>query len=290
MNKQLPKTPPIVRFVKDLRARVADWRSEGETIALVPTMGALHAGHRSLVEYVRDKAERTIVSIFVNPAQFAPTEDLAAYPRDETDDLRQLGELGVDLVYIPSVDEMYPENFSTRIDVAGITSGLCGVTRPHHFPGVATVVCKLFTQVAPQIAVFGEKDFQQLRVLQRMTRDLDLPVEVIGAPTIRETDGLAMSSRNAYLTADERAIAPMLHRTLNEVASDIGSGRAIAEAIAIGHERLTNAGFDIDYLEARDTENLRPLEPGDTSPARMFVAANLGKTRLIDNIPILRPD
>ena len=282
----MSKTPPIVRTVEDLRAQVAEWRIEGQTIALVPTMGALHAGHRSLITYAKDRADRVVASIFVNPTQFAPTEDLASYPRDEADDLRQLGELGTDLAYIPSAETMYPENFSTRIDVAGVSGGLCGVSRPHHFPGVATVVCKLFTQCEPELAVFGEKDFQQLRVIQRMARDLDLPVEVLGAPTVREDDGLALSSRNAYLTEDERKIAPMLHRTMTEIADDVRSGRDLEDALKVGRERLEHAGFEIDYLEARDTENLLPLEPGSTENARLFAAAILGKTRLIDNIPI----
>jgi pantoate--beta-alanine ligase len=277
--------PAIVRTVADLRALVAAWRAAGQRIGLVPTMGALHAGHVSLVEIARGHADRVVVSIFVNPTQFAPTEDFSKYPRTFEADVGKLRAVGVDAVYAPTVEVMYPPEAATTINLKGpATAGLEDISRPFHFAGVATIVAKLFTQSAPDAAVFGEKDFQQLAVIRRMANDLDLPVEVIGAPTIREQDGLAMSSRNIYLSPEERGRAPELHWIIQAVTSRILAGESPPAVLAWGRDAIGQAGFVLDYLELRDAGNLG--EPRSGSPHRLLAAAKLGATRLIDNIAV----
>jgi pantoate--beta-alanine ligase len=264
------------------------WRDAGETIALVPTMGALHDGHLALVRLARRRADRAVVSIFVNPAQFAPTEDFSTYPRTFDNDVALLAQEKADLVWAPqSVTVMYPEGFATRIVPEGpATAGLEDKFRPDFFKGVATVVAKLFTQAMPDIAVFGQKDYQQLKVVTRMARDLDLPLKVIGAPTVREKDGLALSSRNVYLSAEERAVAPLLHRVLKLCAGKIAKGRSTATILSEGREVIERGGFALDYLEARHAETLAPIQSTKEGPVRLLVAARLGKTRLIDNIGV----
>lgn len=267
----------LVRTINHLRAHIASWRGAGDRIALVPTMGALHAGHIALVAAALSVADKVVVSIFVNPTQFAPHEDLSRYPRDEAGDLGKLGGAGAHLVWAPPVSEMYPEGYATHIVVEGAALPLEGVFRPHHFAGVATVVCKLLSAVTPDVALFGEKDYQQLAVIRQMVRDLALPVLIQGVPTVREPDGLALSSRNAYLSDDERYIAPMLHKAISEVAR----GRDPREAA----EALLTVGFSkVDYLEVCDAETLTPYVAGSGRPGRVLAAAWLGKTRLIDNV------
>ncbi len=278
---------PTVRTKADLRACVAAWRAAGESISLVPTMGALHEGHLSLVRLARERTDRVVVSLFVNPAQFAPGEDFEAYPRDEAWDVALLRGAGCDLLYGPGLEEIYPVGFSTTVNVANISASMEGAARPHHFAGVATVVAKLLIQAAPNIVVFGEKDYQQLQVIRRMARDLDLPVEIVGAPIVRDADGLALSSRNAYLTPEQRRIAPALHAALAEAARKVGSGADIARAEAAGRQALTEAGFDeADYLEVRRAEDLARFVGRADAPARVLAAARLGTTRLIDNVAV----
>jgi pantoate--beta-alanine ligase len=271
-----------------LRRSVKHWRDAGATVALVPTMGALHAGHLSLVRIARRRADRVVVSIFVNPAQFAPTEDFSTYPRTFAADLALLAQAQADLVWAPqSVGVMYPDGFSTRIVPEGpALAGLEDRFRPDFFKGVATVVAKLFTQAMPDIAVFGEKDFQQLKVVSRMARDLDLPVRVIGASTVREKDGLALSSRNVYLSADERTVAPALYRVLRLCADEIAKGRPVGAVLSEGRAALARGGFALDYLEARHAETLAPIKSIKDGPVRLLVAARLGATRLIDNVGV----
>lgn len=276
---------PTVRTVGDLRAELAKWRKAGETIALVPTMGALHQGHLSLVALAKEKAGRVVVSIFVNPIQFGPREDFHLYPRDEAGDLAKLAAAGADLVFIPDVAEMYPPAFSTRVNVGDLTEDLCGAARPNHFDGVATVVSKLLLQCVPDLAIFGEKDYQQLLVIKRMVRDLNIPVEILGGPIMRERDGLALSSRNAYLSPAERKIAPLLHQTIAEVAADLAQGRGADDAAEAGRFKLEAAGFRVNYVAVRDPETLKPLH-GPVKQARVLAAVFLGKTRLIDNVPV----
>ena len=282
----MSQSPTVARTVSDLRRVTDAWRAGGERSALVPTMGALHEGHLSLVDVGRERAHRVVASIFVNPAQFAPGEDLETYPRDEAGDLAKLHARATDLVFIPSAEDMYPADFSTSVEVGGLSEGLCGASRPHFFGGVATVVAKLLIQARCDYAVFGEKDYQQLLVVRRMARDLDIPTEILGAPIIREQDGLAMSSRNEYLDPQERQMAPHLYATLTSVAECIRSGTEVAEATDQGLHVLDQAGFDVDYLELRDAETLEPLTSLDDAPARLFAGAYLGKTRLIDNIAV----
>ncbi|MFI4974756.1 MAG: pantoate--beta-alanine ligase [Caulobacterales bacterium] len=279
---------PIVRSVAELRARVGAWRSAGETVALTPTMGALHEGHLSLVRLGRARADRVIASLFVNPTQFAPSEDFDAYPRDEARDAALLAEAGCDLLYAPTVGEMYPAGFSTTVRVAGVSEPLDGEARPTHFAGVATVVSKLLIQAAPDVAIFGEKDYQQLLVIRRLACDLDLPVRIVGAPTIREPDGLALSSRNAYLAAHERPIAANLNRALRSAAAAVAAGGRIEDAERRGLAALCAAGFQkIDYFEVRNAEDLTRLGPGPAdAPARILAAARIGRTRLIDNVAV----
>jgi pantoate--beta-alanine ligase len=272
--------------IAQLRDKIASWRGAGERIVLVPTMGALHEGHLSLVKLARDRGERTVVSIFVNPAQFAPHEDFDSYPRELESDLAKLQRLDVDLVFMPPRDEVYPEGFSTRITVSGLSEGLCGASRPHFFGGVATVVAKLLNQCRPDIAIFGEKDYQQLLVIRRMARDLDMNVEILGGPIVREADGLAMSSRNAYLTPELRGKAPLLYKAISNVAGTLGRGGKTGGILAAARDRLGRAGFIVDYLEVRNAETLAPVEGRVSEPARVFGAAILGKTRLIDNVAV----
>lgn len=275
-----------VTTIAQLRECVDAWRSGGDKIVLVPTMGALHEGHLSLVKMARETGDRTVVSIFVNPEQFAPNEDFASYPREYDEDLQKLERLGVDLVFMPPREEVYRKDFSTHVAVQGLSDGLCGASRPHFFGGVATVVAKLLNQCRPDAAIFGEKDYQQLLVIRRMSRDLDMDVEILGAPLIREEDGLAMSSRNAYLTPQERKKAPLLHHTISELAERLAGGAVIAELREAATERLTQAGFEVDYLEVRHSETLAPITSFADQPARVFAAAMLGKTRLIDNVVV----
>jgi pantoate--beta-alanine ligase len=279
---------PIVRTVAALRAAVRDWREAGQRVALVPTMGFLHAGHLSLVRLGRARADRVVASLFVNPTQFAPSEDFEAYPRDEPRDAALLAGAGCDLLYAPTPDEVYPAGFSTTVSVAGVSAPMDGLARPTHFAGVATIVAKLLAQCQPDVAIFGEKDFQQLLVIRRLARDLDLPVEIVGGPTVREPDGLALSSRNSYLTPAERGIAPQLNAALRSAAEALQGGASVAEAETQGLAALATAGFGkVDYFEVRGADDLARLGPGPVdAPARIFVAARLGKARLIDNWPV----
>ena len=274
-----------------LRTIVSGWRAGGERIALVPTMGALHEGHLTLVREARARANRVVVSIFVNPAQFGPGEDLAAYPRRLAADSALLVAEGVDLLWAPPVEEVYPQGFATTISVAGLTADFCGAARPGHFDGVATVVAKLFNQVQPDCALFGEKDFQQLAMIRRMARDLDLvrphADAIIGVPTVREPDGLALSSRNQYLTAEERAAAAALPRAMQAATAQIAAGAPVAEALATLEQALIDAGFaSVDYAALADAETLAQLHEQPHHPARLLVAARMGRTRLIDNLPV----
>jgi len=277
----------VVRTVPALRRAIDGLRARKASIALVPTMGALHDGHVSLVRQAKRRAGKVVVSIFVNPTQFAPTEDFGSYPRTWKSDVAKLADERVDLIWHPDVKNMYPEGFATRIAPEGpAVAGLEDRFRPHFFGGVATVVGKLFTQVRPDVAIFGEKDFQQLRVVTQMARDLDLGVKVIGSKTVRERDGLAMSSRNVYLSAEERKVAPTLHEAMKASAARIRAGEDVAAAVAAGAEMIQAAGFALDYLEARHAETLAPIGSLKEGPIRMLVAAKLGTTRLIDNIAV----
>lgn len=277
----------IARTIADLRAHIAAWRAAGERVALVPTMGALHAGHIALTQHARAhaKAQRVIVSIFVNPTQFAPNEDFSKYPRTFEADLEKLTAASVDLVYAPTPEQMYPQGFATTISLAGpALADLEDRFRPTHFAGVATIVAKLFTQAAPHVAIFGQKDYQQLAVIARMTRDLDLPVEVVGMETMRESDGLALSSRNVYLSAEHRALAPMLHKTMQACAQSIAAGEHFESVLNEARTAITNLGFALDYLELRDADNLG--DPAGAEKLRLLLAARIGATRLIDNIDV----
>jgi len=277
---------PVARSIAELRKRVAAWRAAGERVGLVPTMGALHAGHLALVAAARAECRRVVVSIFVNPRQFGPREDFANYPRPEADDLTKLSKAAADLVYMPAVDEMYPTGFATAISVGGPSEGLCGAQRPGHFDGVATVVAKLLIQAAPDAAYFGEKDYQQLMVVRRLAHDLNLPIAIVGVPTVRDADGLALSSRNVYLSAEERSIAPNLHRVLRETAATIAGGEPPAPALCRATAALGERGFKVEYLELRDAATLAPLADTPIQPARLLAAVHFGRTRLIDNIPL----
>ncbi len=279
--------PNILATPQMLRAQVAQWRAAGDKIALVPTMGALHAGHMALVDLARKQAERVVVSIFVNPTQFAPHEDYSRYPRTFDADLARLHEARADAVYAPAVEAIYPLGFATTVSLEGpAIAGLEDRFRPTHFAGVATVVAKLHIQAAPDFAIYGEKDFQQLAVIRQMTRDLDLPLQVIGAPTMREADGLALSSRNIYLTGDQRAAAPILHGTMQACAKRIRAGEDVTLVLAEGHAHITSAGFALDYLELRDAVTLGVADAASGQPLRLLVAGKIGATRLIDNIHV----
>lgn len=279
-----------VRTLEMLRKEVAALRSGGGDIALVPTMGALHEGHLTLVREARARAKHVIVSIFVNPRQFGANEDLDAYPRQLARDRELLESEGVALLWAPDAKEMYPPGYATGVSVSGVSEGLCGADRPGHFDGVATVVCKLFNQVIPDMAFFGEKDWQQLAVVRRMARDLDLVLPraeaIHGVPIVREADGLAMSSRNAYLSTDQRAAAAALPRAMREAIALLAGGAETAPTLATLREALRDAGFDkIDYAEIRDADALDPLDSANGN-ARLFVAARIGATRLIDNMAL----
>ena len=288
MAAMTPFDLSIVRTVAELRARVRGWRAEGLRVGLVPTMGALHEGHLSLVRRAHESADRVVASIFVNPAQFAPGEDFEAYPRDETRDAELLASVGCHLLYAPPVEAIYPHGFSAAVTVAGVSAELEGAARPTHFAGVATVVAKLLIQAEADVAVFGEKDYQQLLVIRRMARDLDIPTEIVGAPTVREQDGLARSSRNAYLSEAERLLAGRLNGVLADMAEALADGAAVAEAEAAARAALQDAGITaIDYIEARGAEDLRRLGPGPVQePARVLAAIRIGRTRLIDNMAV----
>ncbi|MEO6094081.1 MAG: pantoate--beta-alanine ligase [Novosphingobium sp.] len=281
----IDRLDPLRDAVRALRER------EHGRVALVPTMGALHEGHLTLVREAKARAESVVVSIFVNPRQFGAGEDLAAYPRRLERDCAMLVAEGVALVWAPAVEVMYPAGYATNIAVSGLGDGLCGTARPGHFDGVATVVCKLFQQVRPDVALFGEKDWQQLAVIRRMARDLDLTRpfarDIIGVPTVREADGLAMSSRNAYLSADERARAAALPSAMREAVGAIERGEPAAPALAGLAATLSESGFcSVDYAELRDAETLAPIERAGSTEARLLVAARIGKARLIDNMPV----
>ena len=277
----------IVRTVADLRKQIARWRKDDERVGLVPTMGALHQGHMALVQAARAECDRVVASIFVNPKQFAPTEDLGSYPRREASDLEMLRSGGVDIAFIPAADEMYPPDFATLVQVTGLTDGLCGAHRAGHFDGVTTVVTKLLIQALPDIAYFGEKDFQQLMVVRCLARDLDIPVRIAGVPTVREADGLALSSRNVYLSAEERRLAPNFARVLRNIAAALAQDpTAVAREIAHGSAALQQAGFAVEYLEVREAKTLAVTTEATTS-SRVFAAVRLGKTRLIDNMSVV---
>jgi pantoate--beta-alanine ligase len=274
----------IARDVAALRARVRDWRGQGASVGLVPTMGALHDGHLALIRRSLATTARTCVTLFVNPKQFGPSEDFARYPRDEARDLTLIEKVGAHLVFAPSVAEMYPDGHRTGVTVAGLGDTLEGEFRPGFFAGVATVVTKLLLQVLPDVAFFGEKDYQQLLVIRRLARDLDVPVEIVGVPTVREADGLALSSRNAYLSASERTIAPSLHRVIAEAARNVAAGRPAPAEESRATQALREAGFGkVDYVAVRDAETLEVPGPA-TRSRRVLAAAWLGKTRLIDNV------
>lgn len=278
---------PVLRDVASLRAQVAEWRGQGLRVALVPTMGALHDGHLQLVRRGHELADRVIASVFVNPTQFAPNEDFDRYPRDEAGDSAKLATAGCNALYAPSVRGMYGEGFATSITVTGPAEGLCGQFRPQMFGGVALVVSKLLLQGLPDVALFGEKDYQQLMVIRRFVQDLDIPVRIEGVPTVREADGLALSSRNAYLSPAERATAAELNRALNAAASALLAGGDSNTALSEVRRRIEAAGFGpIDYVELRDAATLAPVT-GVLAPARLLAAAWLGKARLIDNIPVI---
>jgi pantoate--beta-alanine ligase len=277
----------IARTVADLRNHLARWRKTGERIGLVPTMGALHAGHMALVRAAKAGCDRVVATIFVNPKQFAPNEDLGSYPRREMADLDMLRGCRVDLAFVPAAEEVYPPGFATLVRVSGLTEGLCGAHRAGHFDGVATVVAKLLIQSWPDAAYFGEKDYQQLMAVRRLARDLDIPVRIEGVPTVREADGLALSSRNAYLTPEERHIALALARTLHRVAAALErEPEAVAREIGRGRAELTDAGLAVEYLEIRDAVTLEPIAAALAAPARVLAAVQLGRTRLIDNVAI----
>jgi pantoate--beta-alanine ligase len=280
----------IVRDIETLRTAVADLRAQGGTIAFVATMGALHAGHMALVAEGRRRADHVVASIFVNPTQFAANEDLSTYPRREASDARMLEEEGCALLWAPDVDTMYPGGSGIAVRAGRLGEGLDGAARPGHFDGVATVVSRLFDQVRPDIALFGEKDYQQLAVIRQMVRDQGLAIEIVGVPTQRDADGLALSSRNAYLSDEERQAARALPRALGEAAAAIQRGGAVTEALETAKERLAKAGFDpIDYVELRDSQTLAPVVALE-GPARLLAAARIGRTRLIDNLPVLPAD
>lgn len=282
--------PTILDSISSLRQTIAGWRARGESVGLVPTMGALHAGHISLTRLAREKADRVIVSIFVNPTQFAPHEDFTKYPRTFEADVDRLAAGNVDAVFAPTPDMMYPPGFATTVSLEGpAKAGLEDVFRPSHFAGVATIVAKLHIQAMPDIAIYGEKDFQQLAVIRQMSRDLDLPLDVIGAPTIREDDGLALSSRNVYLSETDRRIAPLLYNTMQDCARRIRAGDDAEQTMARGRGIIIEAGFSLDYLELRDAVTLAPAGAEDArqdKPLRILVAAKIGTTRLIDNIAV----
>jgi len=279
----------IIRELSELRTIVRKWQSNNRRTALVPTMGALHAGHVALVAASKQQANRVVASIFVNPTQFAANEDLSSYPRREAEDAAMLEAAGCDVLWAPSVETMYPAGYATSISVGGVSETLEGAARPGHFDGVATVVAKLFGQTQPDLAFFGEKDFQQLAVIRKMVADLNMRIGIVGVPTVRDSDGLALSSRNAYLTAEERSAAHVLPDALQDAAAAIAKGRDVAKALEEVRARLTSAGFDpIDYVTLCDAETLRPVLQA-TGKLRLLAAARLGRARLIDNFEVRAP-
>ncbi|MER9317689.1 pantoate--beta-alanine ligase [Mesorhizobium sp. M0659] len=279
---------PIVRSVDQLRESVAAWRCEGVRIALVPTMGVLHEGHLSLVRAALEKADRVIVTLFVNPKQFNSQADLAAFPRTENEDAAKLAPVGAHLLYAPDAEEMYPAGFATTVSVCGVSEGLCGTFRPGHFDGVATVVAKLFLQTSADFGFFGEKDFQQIHLVRRMAQDLDIPITIVACPTVREADGLALSSRNVRLSPAERAVAPKLSSVLLKTAERLERGSPIMPTLAESRAAILTAGYrEVEYLELRDEADLQPITSLDR-PARLLAAAWLGGTRLIDNVRLFR--
>ncbi len=283
----MPKPPQIARSLPALRRALDGLRARKASLALVPTMGALHEGHLALVRLAKRRADRVAVSIFVNPTQFAPTEDFGAYPRTFKADVAKLAAEGVDLVWNPDASVMYPDGFATRVAPEGpALAGLEDRFRPHFFGGVATVVTKLFTQVRPDIAIFGQKDYQQLAVVTRMARDLDLGVKVVGMPTVRERDGLAMSSRNVYLTPQQRRAAPALYAAMKDAKARLRRGEAVASVMATEIAAIEAVGFKVDYFEARHAETLAPISSIEDGPVRLLVAARIGSTRLIDNAAV----
>jgi pantoate--beta-alanine ligase len=275
----------ISRDMESLQEALSGIAMDGQRVALVPTMGALHTGHQALIRQARELADAVVVSIFVNPKQFGPNEDFSKYPRMLEEDIKKAGEAGATVIYAPDASDLYPEDYSTSISVGALGQILCGKFRPGHFDGVATVVAKLLLRVLPHVAVFGEKDFQQLCVIQRMANDLDIGVEIAGVETVREPDGLALSSRNAYLTADERSRAPLLYKILHSTAKKITTCLSVRTALDQGLAELAQAGFKPDYLELRDEYTLADM-PNFNAPARLLTAAWLGNTRLIDNIAV----
>ena len=282
----------IVRSKKELRTKVRAWHMSGLKVGMVPTMGALHHGHLSLIKEIQKHVDKVVVSIFVNPKQFGPNEDFDKYPRSETADIKKLEEVNTDLLYTPEVSEIYPEGFLTNVSVSKITEGLCAAKRPGHFDGVTTVVTKLLLQCLPDVALFGEKDFQQYTVLKQLAKDLDIPTDVMCGKLIRDDDGLATSSRNVYLTPEERKIALEIPKTLQQIIREIEGGiLSIEDALEKGNQHLLDSGFkEVQYLEIRQSDNLEPISHtvAESSPilARVLVAAVVGKTRLIDNMPI----
>ena len=286
MNSKTGDLTPTVRTRGQLLQQVAAWKRAGERVGFVPTMGALHGGHLSLIEKAKENATRIVASIFVNPTQFAPGEDFDTYPRDEDADLAKLASVGCDLAYLPTVGEMYPDGSVTNVRVEEMSDLLDGIYRPHFFYGVATVVARLFLHVQPDVAVFGEKDYQQLRVVRRGVADLDLKTEIVACPTVREDDGLAMSSRNLRLGTEAREVSPVIGRVLESAANVISQGGNVAQALETARQALLVAGFDaVDYFELRDDHDLQPLMSADR-PGRLFVAAWLDGVRLIDNTPV----
>ncbi|MGB7098729.1 MAG: pantoate--beta-alanine ligase [Xanthobacteraceae bacterium] len=281
------RRPRVIRTLPALKRALIVWRARREQIALVPTMGALHGGHISLVRLAQRRADRVIVSIFVNPSQFAPGEDLKAYPRTFAADVAVLAGLQADLVWAPSVNVMYPSGFASRVVPEGAaTVGLEDAYRPHFFAGVATVVAKLLIQCEPDVAIFGEKDYQQLKVVTQLARDLDLKTRIVGAPVVRESDGLALSSRNRYLSPGERAAAPVLYQVLKACAVEVAADEPMGGTLKKARAAITDAGFTLDYLEAREAETLAPVTSRKGRPIRLLVAARIGKTRLIDNVAV----
>lgn len=286
-RQPMPPAPAVVRTLPSLRRALERLRARRATIALVPTMGALHEGHLALVRQAKRRASKVMVSIFVNPAQFAPHEDFGSYPRTWKADMAKLAEAKVDLIWRPDVSTMYPPDFATRISTDGpAMAGLEDRFRPHFFGGVTTVVGKLFIQCQPDLALFGQKDYQQLKVVARMAADLNLGVRIVGVPIVRERDGLAMSSRNVYLSKEQRALAPTLYRVMKDAVERLRNGGDLESVMADGAKMIEDAGFSLDYFEARDAETLSPIRSIKDGPVRLLVAAKIGATRLIDNIGV----
>ncbi len=287
----IASTVKIIRAKKELRTQIKKWHMKGLRVGMVPTMGALHHGHLSLIKEIQKHVDKVVVSIFVNPKQFGPNEDFDKYPRQETADIKKLTEVHTDLLYAPSAKEIYPDGFLTNVKVTKITEGLCASKRPGHFDGVTTVVTKLLLQCLPDVALFGEKDFQQYTVLKQLADDLDIPTEVICGKLIRDEDGLATSSRNVYLTPDARQIALEIPRTLRRIVDEVeGNICSIEESLNKGIEHLLKSGFkEIQYLEIRKSRNLEPVTDVITEPSRVLIAAVVGGVRLIDNMPIQKP-